>query len=100
MRQIDDPNFHGLLRPVRTGSLTDANITNLNNRVASNFSLYNLLKNTVIIQKYKTRLMINLLQDKYFAYQPGRNLIIFPAHHFNRRKNTSERIIYYNIVKI
>ena len=82
------------------GSLTDADVTNLNSKVAADFPLDDLLKNTVIVQRNKTRHMINRLQAERFACQTGRDLIIFPAHHSHSRKNRGEPIIHRDVVKI
>ncbi len=59
MRQIDDPTFNALLRRACAGSLTDANVTILNSKVAKEFPLHDLLKNIVIVQRNKFRYMIN-----------------------------------------
>lgn len=67
MRQIDDPKFNTLLQRACAGFLTDANITNFNNKVTADFLFYDLLKNTVIVQRNKTRHMINRLQAEQFA---------------------------------
>lgn len=59
MRQINDPKFNVLLRQAYASTLTDANITNLISKIATNFLLYDLPKNMVIVQKNKTRHIIN-----------------------------------------
>ncbi len=59
MRQIDNLAFNTLLRRACTGSLTDADVTILNSKVAKEFPLRDLLKNTVIVQRKNSRHMIN-----------------------------------------
>lgn len=59
MRQIDDLTFNILLQCIYVSSLTDTNIAMLNTNVAKKFLFYNLLKNTIIVQKNKFRHMIN-----------------------------------------
>ncbi len=100
MHQIDNPVFNVLLQRVHAGSLTDADVTILNNKVAKVFPLHDPLKNTVIIQKNKSRHMINRLQVERFARHTGRDSIIFPAYHAYNRKNGRELIIYHDIIKI
>ncbi len=100
MRQINDPIFNALLRRARAGSLTDTDVTILNSKVAKEFPLHDPLKNTVIVQRNKSRHMINRLQAKQFACHTGRDLIIFPAHHTDNRKNGGESIIHRDIIKI
>ncbi len=59
MRQIDYPTFNALLQRAHADSLTDANVTILNNKVAKEFPLHDPLKNTVIVQRKKSKHMIN-----------------------------------------
>lgn len=49
MHQIDNPEFNALLWRARVSSLTDADVTNLNNKMTADFLLHDLLKNMVII---------------------------------------------------
>ena len=100
MRQIDNPNFNSLLHCAHAGFLIINNVTNLNSKISADFFLYDLLKNTVIIQRNKTRHMINWLELEQFAYQTGYDFIIFIAHYFYNRKNRNKLIIYCNFVKI
>lgn len=100
MRQIDDPKFNTLLRRAHASFLTNANIINLNSKMAVDFPLHDLLKNTVIVQRNKTRHMINRLQAEQFARGTGRDFIIFLAQHSHNRKNPGDPIIYHDVVKI
>lgn len=59
IRQIDDSKLNVRLQRACAGFPIHADITNLNSKVAANFSLHDLLENTVIIQKNKPRHMIN-----------------------------------------
>ncbi len=53
------------------GFLTDTNIISFNSKVAKLFLLYNPLKNVIIVQRNKSRYMINWLQVEQFIYHTG-----------------------------
>lgn len=53
-----------------------------------------------MVQRNKTRYIINRLQAERFACQTGRDPIIFLAQHSHSRKNGGNPIIYRNDVKI
>lgn len=61
MRQINNSIFNTLLHCTCIGFLIDANVVVLNSKVAKEFSLHNILKNTIIVEKNKFRYMINQL---------------------------------------
>lgn len=100
MCQIDDPEFNSLLWRACASFLNDADVINLNSKMAADFQLHDLLKNTVIVQRNKTRHIINRLQAEQFAHQTGRDLIEFPAQHSHSRKNGGNLIIHHNVAKI
>lgn len=100
MHQIDDPAFNAFLRHAHAGSLTDTNVIILNNKVVKEFLLYDLLKNTIIVQKNKSKNMINRLQAKHFAHHTSRDFIIFLAYHSHNWKNRGRSIIHHDIIKI
>lgn len=87
MLQIDDLVFNASLRYIQASFWTDADITILNNKVVKEFSLYNPLKNTVRVQRNKSKHIINRLQAKQIACHISHNLIIYLAHHtYNKKK--------------
>lgn len=65
--------------------MTNHNVTMLNNKVVTLFTFQDPLKNIVIVQRIKTRHMINRVQSEQFARQMGRDLTMFLAQHLHTK---------------
>ena len=100
MRQRNDPNFTQLLQRARTGALTQDDVMILKDRVVTQFTLQDPLKNTVIVQRNKTRHLINRLQAERFARRVGRDIIIFPAEHSHSKRDGGLSVIHRDVFRI
>lgn len=92
MRQKADAAFQKLLKQARQRKLDICNIHILNKRVAIILPISGLLDSVVVIQRNKTRHLINLVQIKQFARANNQAIIIFYAKHYQLKKNS--RILY------
>lgn len=100
MRQLHDPHFTSLLMRARAGALTQHDVTILNDKVVTKFTLQDPLQNIVIVQRNKTRHLINRLQAERFARRVGRDIIIFPAEHSHTKKDGGKSIIHRDVFQI
>ena len=87
MRQRADPAFQELLKRARRGSLNIHDVNILNQRVATNLPDSGLLDTVVIVQKNKTRHLVNRVQIERFACANNQTIIIFPAEHYRLKKD-------------
>ncbi len=76
------------------GELTHGNVAMLNRKVVTALTLRDPLKNIVIIQRNKTRHLINRLQIGRFARSVGHDIIIFPAQHSCTKREGEENVLY------
>lgn len=71
-----------------------------NNRVVTVFTLKNLLKNIIIVQRNKIQHLINRLQIKKFTQNAGRDIVIFPAKHSYTKKYDGKSLLYKDLFPI
>lgn len=67
MRQQNDKAFHSLLTRARKGLLNNNDVDTLINKIAFSIPTNNVDKNVDIVQRIKTRYIINRLQIKHLA---------------------------------
>ncbi len=94
MHQQNNPNFTQFLRRACMGELTHGNVAMLNGKVVTALTLNDLLKNIVIVQRNKTKHLINCFQIERFAQSVDHDIIIFPAQH-NRIKREGRENVYH-----
>lgn len=100
MRQQSDPIFTQLLRRARMGALTQADVSKLNEKVVTGLTLSDPLNNIVIVQRNKTRHLINRLQIERFARSVGHDIVIFPAQHSRTKREGGEAILQKDLFSI
>ncbi len=100
MRQQSDPIFAQLLRRARKGALIQADISMLNEKVVTGLTLNDPLNNIVIVQRNKTRHLINCLQIERFARSIGYDIVIFPAQHNRTRRERGKAILQKDLFSI
>ena len=81
MRQQNDKAFHSLLTRARKGLLNNDDVDTFNNKIAYSIPTNNVDKNIVIVQRIKTRYIINRLQIKHLAQANGQDVIFFHNHY-------------------
>ena len=87
MRQKTDFTFQALLKRAREGRLNIEDVYTLNRRVVTELPISESLDTVVVVQKNKTRHLINQLQIERFARANNRDILIFPAEHYRLKKN-------------
>lgn len=100
VRQQEDPKFESLLQQAQARSLTQTDVSMLNNRVMTALMFKNLLKNIFMVQKNKSRHLINRLQLKKFAQSAGQDIIIFLIKHSYIKKNGDRSLLYKDLFPI
>jgi hypothetical protein len=81
MRQQGDLEFQAFLHRVRTNSVTEADITDLNTRVAQHLSSNNGIDSLCITRMNQRRHIINRSQIRDFAESRNQDVYVFPANH-------------------
>jgi hypothetical protein len=86
MRQHDDPEFQGLLRRARAGTITAADVDALNAQVVQSLPAWDGLDSVCVTRSNKRRHHINRLQIRRFAEARGQDIYVFPAAHTRTKK--------------
>ena len=76
-----------MLRRAREEKLDYWDVITLNQRVAIKLPTSGALDTVIMVQKNKTRHLINRLQIEKFAYANNQDIIIFPAKHYQTKKD-------------
>ncbi len=92
--------FAQLLKRARKEMLTQADISMLNEKVVIGLTLNDPLNNIVIVQRNKTRHLINHLQIERFARFVGHHIVIFPAQHSRTRRKGGKAILQKDLFSI
>ncbi len=87
MRQKTDLPFQEMLRRAGEGKLDSRDVNALNRRLAMELPTSGALDTVIVVQKNKTRHLINRLQIEKFARANNRDIIIFPAEHYRTKKD-------------
>ncbi len=82
------------------GELTHGDVAMLNRKVVTALTLSDPLKNIVIVQRNKTRHLINRLQIERFARSVGHDIIIFPAQHSRTKREGRENVLHKDLFSI
>ncbi len=82
------------------GELTHGDIAILNGKVVRTLILSDPLKNIVIVQRNKTRHLINRLQIEKFARSVGHDIIIFSAQHSHTKRERRENVLHTDLFSI
>ena len=86
MRQDSNLISQQLLRRVRIGALTQADVSILNEKIVTGLTLSDLLNNIVIVQCNKIKHLISRLQIERFTRFVGHDIVIFPAQHSHTKR--------------
>ena len=81
MRQQQDIKYYQLLKCVRNGTVNQADVDLLNNRVMMQLKSHLNQLNPCIVQTNKLRHAINHLQIERYAQSQGQKIFVFPACH-------------------
>src|SRR5271156_3259830 len=81
MRQAQDPVFRDLLGRARAGTLTQSDLSLLNQKVATSLIAPELKDATTIVKLNVLRHHINRIRMEYFAQSRSQRIYIFPAQH-------------------
>lgn len=76
-----------MLKRARHDLLNLEDINSLNAQVATHLPHSNFANTIIIVQKNKTRYLINCLQAENLAFSHNMDLIFFPAKHFRNKKD-------------
>ena len=87
MCQKNDSLFQALLKRARNGELNLEDVDTLNDRVATNLPISQSMDSVVVVQKNKTRHLVNRLQIERFARSQNQDILLFPAEHFRTKKD-------------
>ncbi len=74
--------------------LTHGDVAMLHRKAVTALTLSDPLKNIVIVQRNKTRHLINRLQIERFAWSVGHDIIIFPAQHSRIKREGGENVLH------
>jgi hypothetical protein len=86
MRQQQDVGYHQLLKRVRNGTVTQADVNLLNTRVVTQLEPQPDQIYVCIVRTNKLRHAINRHQIERFAWSQKQKIVIFPARHTRRKK--------------
>ena len=92
MRQYFDLAFQVMLKHARYDLLNLEDINSLNARVATHLPDSDFTHTNTIVQKNKTRDLINFLQAENFAHFHNIDLILFLAKHSRNKKDRGNLI--------
>lgn len=81
MQQYSDLVFEVMLKHIRNNLLNLKDINILNAQVVLYFLNSNFINTVIIVQKNRTKYLINCLQALYFAFSQNLDLILFLAKH-------------------
>ncbi len=87
MQQRFDLEFQAMLKRARNCLLNLDDVNTLNARVATHLPNSDFNDTVVVVQKNRTRHLINRLQAQNFALSPNLDLILFPAEYFRNKKD-------------
>ena len=87
IQQKADPAFPELLKRARQGKLNIRDIEILNKRVTTSFLDTETLETVVVVQKNKSRHLINRMQIERLAQAINQTIIIFPAENYRLKKD-------------
>ncbi len=82
MRQKTDLPFQEMLRRARDGRLGSPDVEALNQRLAMELLTTGAMDTVLVVQKNKTRHLINRLQIEMFARANNREIIIFLEEYY------------------
>ena len=82
------------------GAFTQADVSILNGKVVIGLTLNDSLNNIVIVQRNKTKDLINRFQIERFARFVGYDIVIFPAQHSCTKKEGREAILQKDLFPI
>jgi PIF1-like helicase len=86
MRQHDDPDFQRLLHRARTGTITTADVSALNERVMQSLPPCDGLDSVCVTRTNKRRHLINRLQMRRFAQARDQDIYVFPGGHTRTKR--------------
>lgn len=87
MQQKANLVFQELLKQARRGLLNIHNVNILDKKVATNLSDSGSLDTVVVVQKNKTRHLVNRVQIEQFACTNNQTIVIFPTEHYRLKKD-------------
>ncbi len=100
MRQRSDLAFQAMLKHARNGLLNLDNVNTLNARVVTYLFNSDFNDTVVVVQKNRTRYLINRLQAQNFALSQNLDLIFFLAEHFRNKKDGGNFIQHKDLLNI
>ncbi len=100
MRQCSDLAFQAMLKYAINSLLNLDNVNTLNAQVATHLPNSDFNNTVIIVQKNRTRHLINRLQAQNFALSQNFDLILFPAEHSRIKKDGSNLIQYEDLLGI
>lgn len=100
MQQRFDLAFLAMLKRARHGLLNLKNVNSLNAQVATHLPNSNFADTIIIVQKIKTRHLINYLQAENFAHSYNMDLILFLAKLSRNKKNGGNLIQHKNLLGV
>ncbi len=89
-----------MLKRARNGLLNLNNVNTLNAQVATHLPNSDFNDTIVVIQKNRTRHLINRLQAQNFALSQNLDLILFPTEHSRNKKDGSNLIQHEDLLGI
>ncbi|WP_375449089.1 AAA family ATPase [uncultured Nostoc sp.] len=100
MRQRSDLAFQAMLKRARHSLLNVEDVNSLNARVATHLPDSDFADTIIIVQKNKTRHLINRLQAENFARSHNIDLILFPTEHSRNKKDGGNLIQHEDLLGI
>ncbi len=85
---------------MRKGALSQADISMLNEKVVTGLTLNDPLNNIIIVQRNKTKHLINPLQIERFAHSVGHDIVIFLAQHNCTKRERGKAILQKDLFSI
>lgn len=88
-----------MLKRERDGRLDSRNVEALNQRLAIELSTLGAMDAIIVVQRNKTRPLINCLQIEIFACTNNREIIIFLKEHYQMKKDNGNLIQHEQLFK-